>query len=438
MWPVFALSVLVAAVITEDPYGQEPWTTAFPGLFPHEKERLRRWARQMREDEALWRDLVLERGEGLSNEAFSSMLADWERWSSENPWKPIYFASGSNTPPEIIGFASIGQPLGVAAPKVTAASQEALERLAGTGVRVFVDSGAFSEVKFGPDGLRVVKPMSDQDWARVLDLYEELAEALGPQLHAVAPDRVGDQRVTLQRMLDHRDRIQGIAQLGARIIVPLQAGELDLARFEVAASEALGLPKGTYIPGIPSKKSATSTEDFVAWLSASKPDSVHLLGLGPRSSRAPELIEAARAANPLIRIYMDSVLVTAHVGRTGGPGGGPRLLTRTQDEIETEVFEAHVTTLGDTILGASGDPTAWMTRSIRKRLARELELDVEQTSSWRSDPTAFLQSVDDELFERAMPLVAKAAEQHFYARPTVQHRRQLAIMRAFGPMVEEP
>lgn len=113
---------------------------------------------------------------------------------------PIYFASGSSRPADIRGFAAIGHAIGVAAPEVSANAEAELVALAGRGIPVFVDSGAFSEVTFGAEGVTVVAPITDADWRERLALYRRLAVALGPDVYLVAPDRIADQEETIRRM----------------------------------------------------------------------------------------------------------------------------------------------------------------------------------------------------------------------------------------------
>jgi hypothetical protein len=98
---------------------------------------------------------------------------------------PLYFASGSSRPADIRGFAAIGHAVGVSAPEVSPNAERELARLAGTGLAVFVDSGAFSEVEFSAEGVRVVRPIDHAAWTARLALYGRLAAALGSQVHLV-------------------------------------------------------------------------------------------------------------------------------------------------------------------------------------------------------------------------------------------------------------
>jgi hypothetical protein len=75
--------------------------------------------------------------------------ADMAQGDSVGGLRCVYFASGSNHQGEIEGLSSVGFNVGVAAPEVKSAETiGTLTGLAGTGIRVFVDSGAFGEVDF--------------------------------------------------------------------------------------------------------------------------------------------------------------------------------------------------------------------------------------------------------------------------------------------------
>lgn len=191
---------------------------------------------------------------------------------------------------------------------------------------VFVDSGAFSEVRWCPDVGALVddKPIDDAQWHERLDAYDRLADALGDRVHLVAPDKVGDQDETLRRLARYAPRVRGMRALGARIIVPIQRGRLSGADFDRRCAEVLGFDD--YVRGIPSKKAA-ATVDEIAALSRELPAGarVHLLGLGPWGKRYHEVI-AAIARDPRL-VSCDSVRIKALVGWTNGRGGGPRILT---------------------------------------------------------------------------------------------------------------
>ena len=251
---------------------------------------------------------------------------------SEKPWPErtntptAYFASGSNRPLEIRGLARAGADVGVAAPELSPAAVDELLALAGTDVLVFVDSGAFSEVKFGPAGAEVVKPLDADHWRGVLSLYRRLAEALGDQAWLVAPDRVGDQEESLRRLERYAEEVRELHELGARVLVPVQKGALSQVEFAAAVDRVLGFTD--WIPAMPCKKAATTAGELAAFVEARKPRHVHLLGLGIRSRQLPDYMAAFDNGGT---VSLDACWITANVGKTNGPGGGPRRLTAARE-----------------------------------------------------------------------------------------------------------
>lgn len=228
----------------------------------------------------------------------------------ELPVEPVAtFASGSNNAGEIRGFAAAGRDVGVAAPRVNAETESALLELAGSDVAVFVDSGAFSEIAFTDAGPKVVEPITDAEWRKRLGLYKRLARALGGQLHVVAPDMVGNQRVTLGRLARYAADIREIAELGAHVLVPAQLGELSQADFVRRANAIVGVEM---IPAMPCKKAATSVGELEAFVADYRPTQMHCLGLGARGSRTRAYLAAVAAHVPDCQVTLDSCLIRAH------------------------------------------------------------------------------------------------------------------------------
>jgi hypothetical protein len=247
----------------------------------------------------------------------------------ELPVEPAsFFASGSNRTGEIRGLAAVGQDIGVAAPEILgrAPAEAELHKLAGTDVNVFCDSGAFSEVEFGPEGVTVVKPITAADWDSILGLYERLAGSLGHQAFLVAPDMVGNQDVTLERLATYRDRLAAIVAKGARLLVPVQKGALSQAEFAAKVDEVLAGVE--WFPAMPCKKSATSAAELGAFLSA-RPQTtyVHLLGLGPTNRETPAYLAHVKTAG--CAVSLDANWIAANVGRAGRRT--PRRYTWAQD-----------------------------------------------------------------------------------------------------------
>lgn len=353
--------------------------------------------------------------------------------------EPVYFASGSNHPGEIAGFADVGQAMGVAAPECGPACEEALTKLAGTGVQVFVDSGAFSEVKFGPRGVEVVKPITDAAWNDLLDLYLRLAIRLGPQLHVVAPDMVGNQAVTLERLERYKFKIQSIWSEGARIIVPLQGGKLSLAAFAKRAIDILQLPDVT--AGIPSKKAATSTAAIVEFLKHRPPEyqRIHLLGLGPNAKRGPEVIAAIRAVAPNMPIFLDSVLIRAVVGRDK-PGG--RSLTAATDAEKAGILaESYTEDRRDlpSYTDMIGFPDEWLTQKKLKSMAGDAGLPPDAIADFLADPNEWLSEDDDAYHDERWSLreQIEAAWPKYVESRTTKQRKRRSIRRA-APKIIPP
>lgn len=254
------------------------------------------------------------------------------------PIEPVaYFASGSNHVGEIRAFADMGHDVGVCARELAPAAEAELAQLAGTDVQVFVDSGAFSEVRFDASGPRVVAPMTDADWDRVLALYARLGVVLRDQLHVVAPDRVGCQATTLARLRAYRQQLRDLHAIGVRILLPVQRGAISQVAFYWEAVSVLGFCP---VPALPCKKAATTVEEagvfaraLDATLALHRDEHlvIHLLGLGARNRNAAAYLTAIRDAAPGALVQMDAVVLTALVGRANGPGGTPRRLTAAHD-----------------------------------------------------------------------------------------------------------
>lgn len=233
----------------------------------------------------------------------------------ELPVEPVsFFASGTNRTGEIRGMASVGQDVGVVAHEIVGRSpaEKELHALAGTDINVFVDSGAFSEVKFTAAGPVTVDPITPARWEEIFALYDRLAETLGPQAFLVAPDKIGDQDETLRRLETYRGRLAALAAKGARILVPVQKGALTQTQFATKVAELLaGI---AWQPALPCKKSATTPAECAAFVRdfCAPGRHVHLLGLGPTNRNAPEYLAAFVGTG--VTVSLDACWITANVG----------------------------------------------------------------------------------------------------------------------------
>lgn len=264
-----------------------------------------------------------------------------EVWSTPQlaPAGVRYFASGTNDGEAILGLAQLGIAVGVSVEEIGPAALDALAGAA-DGLHLpalFLDSGAFSERATG-------KPITD--WPERLLTYAaavrgctraarwfapgELDEVpTGCAVYVVAPDCVGDQVKTLRRLHAYRDEVRELARLGARVIVPVQRGDLSLADFWRAELAILG--PGDWIAGIPCKRSATCPAAFARFAREARPRAVHFLGLGPTRGTFGAFLAAARAVGA--EVSCDSGLLRRLAGATNGRNGGPRAITAARAQL---------------------------------------------------------------------------------------------------------
>ena len=316
---------------------------------------------------------------------------------------PIIFASGSNRPGDIRGFHKAGIHVGAAAPDLSENAMQELERLAGTGTKVFLDSGAFSEVQERLGGPPVVvKPITDAEWAKRLAVYRRLGARLKGQLYVVAPDLVGDQEQTLARMTRYAGEMQELRRQGVHVLAPIQFGALSPSAFYWKATWALGFPP---VPAFPLKKAALwSPEDLGHFAELVKPPEIHLLGLGAKSPKGPAYLDAIHEASPATQVSQDSNLIASAVGRdkaTGQAAPG-RPLTAAQDAVRDEQIEGWNREIADPEFGAAGDyteeiatPSDWAGPAALARIAKEAGLSAGQARDWMLDPDGFLQEEQD-------------------------------------------
>jgi hypothetical protein len=256
-------------------------------------------------------------------------------WPTDLAQEDRHFSSGVNNPGEVRGLALSGRHFGITATEIRPGLLAEVELTGGGLTEIFVDSGAFSEVEFNPatGRLEIVRPIKHEGWIERFELYMLIAGWYGTRARVVAPDCVGNQELTLERLARYALHVAACASMRAQIIVPVQKGALPMSEMYRRACEILGL-RVPPIAGIPLKKDATSLKDL-AELVDSMPwfdCRFHLLGLGPESKRFKKVIECIRSRRPNAEITSDSVTIRRLVGRKNGRGGGPRPLTRYQDE----------------------------------------------------------------------------------------------------------
>lgn len=230
----------------------------------------------------------------------------------------IVFPSGCGSPGEAEGFSHAGYDVGIAADHCSPEFEAYLsDALPGTDVQLFTDSGAFSEVEYNKETgkFEVVKPITHEMWKNRLGLYKRLTSSLKDQAHVVAPDRVGDQDITLERLSRYSEELVELWYSGARVLIPLQRGRLKQADFFVEACKACGLQPDEVTPALPCKKAGTSEDELVEFLKAIHPGKLHLLGLGIRGKLAKPFLTKVAEHSPETLVQVDSNVMRAHVGR---------------------------------------------------------------------------------------------------------------------------
>jgi hypothetical protein len=305
--------------------------------------------------------------------------------------------------------------VGVAVHELHSEGVPAIKAAVERGAKVFVDSGAFSEITFvavrlddGTEvpvktkeaakklikgdkinkkvakrcgegemvfGLRDYEPITDEEMTKRLGTYVRIADVAGSAAYLVAPDKIGDQATTLDRQERFGHLVRAAARRGANIIVPVQKGAVAMADFYRTECEVLGVPESQLVAGIPMKKDATSTADFAEFMAAVRPARVHLLGMGPKNPRFDEVVRVAREASPDSELMCDSVLISSLVGKKNGPKvngkPGPRILTKVQDEVADELRAAAFgpgLPNGLDWESARGDLRSWMGKDKARKL----------------------------------------------------------------------
>lgn len=339
----------------------------------------------------------------------------------------IYFASGSNHPGEIQGFADLGLGVGTVVqecmsfkrPNVIRPCEEALYQLLHMGrltPPIFVDSGAFSEFK-GKE------PLTPARWDLIFRFYDRVTARMAPrrqlspgvwhgtEVYLVAPDKIGDQHETLRRMERYASRVRALRKKGAKILAPVQKGAMPQEEFFDRVVSVLGRD---VVAALPMKEGATTITELARFLSARGPQlrGLHLLGMGPRNPRAPKAFKAVRELAPDVPLSMDSVLAKAAVGWGRDPVFEPQAFTYAQqiaglmleeelrDQRGLESLKVWTDQHGWTTFDETedmGSPGDWLTPRQRRELAEDLSaalggLSPEERGQLLDDPNLFFRS----------------------------------------------
>lgn len=235
------------------------------------------------------------------------------------------YASGSNEPGQILGFAQAGVPFGVSASQCSARCMTALARAAELDARVFVDSGVFAR-----GGARAL------DFGKALGVYGRIASLFGSRAMVVAPDVPGDAAATLALLRRYRDELTRLHSLGAEILVAVQDTR-NPAAFWRGVVQLLPWAVPAW-PSVPERQKGQSPETFYDF--ASGLPRIHLLGLGTKGRLFGVPRSRAIAQLPA------SVAVTSDANeraRMVGRASGVRRLTAIEDSEKKAMIEADET-----------------------------------------------------------------------------------------------
>lgn len=333
------------------------------------------------------------------------MLFDIAAFRTPLPAGVQVFASGANRLAEIRGFARLGIPVGVS---VNHLNEAAVSELIDLQQPVMIDSGAFSEVAFGPEGAQVVSQITDHEWRRRLGLYLRLASSLHTRAMLVVPDQVGNQDETLRRLRRYRTEIGAIATTGATLLLPLQVGPMSHTQFLRAAELAAGIP---LVPAMPMRKATTSATALIEFVQENRPQHIHLLGMGIDNHRATKILRLIQHFSPGTAISLDSNRIRAVTGDS-------RPLTLLEAELraaEPESLYGEVDSRVLDLAGVSLDytdliafPSSWCTALQLSAIALAAGMLSDETERFYCDPDGFLQTPfrdNDELLWIEHPLI---------------------------------
>jgi hypothetical protein len=281
---------------------------------------------------------------------------------------------------------------------ISAVSPSGTRELLGTGLPVFLDSGALGEVSIQTGQVCVTHPINDSQWNARLDKYLLIARQLCrkrkrpypcARVTIVAPDCVGSQELTLKRLSTFCDKIRQVHATGADVVVPMQIGGVDVVEFYAKATSILGIE---IVPGMPMKKAAATTAAIQELIQHVSPKRIHLLGLGADNHKAGPLIRFIRQLSPSIAISMDANRIRAAVGKS-------RSITRSEKKHFDDIIRSWT---GEVDLRESGgelhdltellfQPSLWLTGTRLTRFADSLTwLTCSQRTEFLEGPDRFV------------------------------------------------
>lgn len=233
-----------------------------------------------------------------------SMFADHQGAASAAPGLTIAFRSGMSRSKDFWAAAAAGAAIGVVAGELATATRLlGIPRFLCAGGELFIDSGAFAELKTG----------EVPDFDKVLSLYEYLADCVQDgyfdpaRLYVVAPDKVGDQLATLDRLTQYASRVRALVDAGCMVIVPIQRGALSAVAMLDQVAAILGTRQ--FVAGIPSNKEALSLAECATLTHAR----FHILGRVHMNADQLARLAALATNNPAAVYTADANWMRGHI-----------------------------------------------------------------------------------------------------------------------------
>lgn len=164
----------------------------------------------------------------------------------------VAFHSGMSSKSDLRAAVDEGIPVGVVATLLDLSKTFlVIPRHLDAGGSAFIDSGAFS----------AFQKNEQVDWDKVFSVYEGVISwtSRPAGLSIVAPDVIGNQLQTLDLWQEHAERVNSWISAGARVIVPLQRGDLSAGSMLAHSKRIFGTDR--FCAGIPSNLEAMTAED---------------------------------------------------------------------------------------------------------------------------------------------------------------------------------
>lgn len=266
----------------------------------------------------------------------------------DNVTPPVLsYNSGASAIGILRGYVLAGSPVGVSLSEFGEGSPtwDVVLDYAERGGQVFVDSGAFPAFTRG----------EAVDWQRntrlVLALSAE-AHRDGSRLHVVMPDVIGNQAASLDLLVEHRDYVNAVIDLGQDALIAIQKGPLSPHKAWRTACDILGTDDFTV--SIPANKVAFSQADLNDLMAGpSKPARVHFLGVAGNKRLLAQLAATVHRASP-------STLVTSDANRLRARVGVGRPITEAKKIYDVALRDAFASLLDD-----PAERAAWLAQSDR-------------------------------------------------------------------------